>query len=157
MTDDRPSFLATRRAGERPQTTPTNPHTQLTQLAPPALQESVFEHARALAGVKVGPSRVSVPGARAFHLPESPAQRRDAFLIEHEFAHLHPSRDGSLHLVLAPAIVDEVIANGWAEYHPVAGKHGMPANIVMVYGPRDDAELAIVKDLVSASHVWANA
>lgn len=155
--DQRPSFLATRRAGERPETTPTNPHTQLTQLAPPELQETVFEHARALAGVKVGPSRVSVPGARAFHLPETSSARRDAFLIEHEFAHLHPARDGSLHLVLAPAVVDEVIANGWAEYHPLAGKHGLPTNIVMIYGPRDAAELAIVKDLVSASHAWATA
>jgi hypothetical protein len=31
----------------------------------------------------------------------------------------------------------------------------MPTNIVMVYGPRDDAEVAVVVDLVRASHAHA--
>ena len=57
------SFIARRRDGVRPTTTPTNPHTQLTQNAPPALQERVFEFARALGEVVVGRSAVSVPGA----------------------------------------------------------------------------------------------
>ena len=39
--------------------------------------------------------------------------------------------------------------------HPLAGKHGLPNNIVMVYGPRDDAELEIVAALVGASHAHA--
>ena len=41
------------------------------------------------------------------------------------------------------------------ERHPLAGKHGLPGNIVMVFGPRDEAELAIVADLVRASHEHA--
>ncbi len=117
-----PSFLTHQRAGDRPRTTPTNPHTQLTQNAPADLQERTFAHARAMADVVVGPSRVSVPGARAFHLPASTVTRRDAFLIEREFAHLHPTSDGSLHLVLSPTVIDQVIANGWAERHPLAGQ-----------------------------------
>ena len=63
------SFLDSRRAGPRPRTTPTNPHTQLEQNAPPHLQEKLFAIAQSLPGVVVGPSGVSVPGARAFHLP----------------------------------------------------------------------------------------
>ncbi len=152
-----PGFLSNRRAGVPPRTTPTNPHTQLDQIAPPELQERVFSFARALVGVVIGPSGVSVPGARAFHLPECTHSRRDAFLVQREFAHIHPPSDGSLHLVLPPAVIDAVIANGWAEYHPLAGKHGLPANIAMVYGPRDEAELAIVQDLVRASHAYASA
>jgi len=69
MTLQTKSYLDTRRAGPRPRTTTTNPHTQLDQNAPPDLQERVFEIGRSLFGVAVRPSRVSVPGARAFHLP----------------------------------------------------------------------------------------
>ena len=43
-----------------------------------------------------------------------------------------------------------------AERHPLAGRHGLPGNIVMVYGPRDDEELAVVEDLVRASHRFAS-
>jgi phospholipase/carboxylesterase len=148
-------FLDNRRAGPRPRTTPTNPHTQLDQNAPPNLQEKLFAVARALPGVAVGPSAVSVPGARAFHLPGCSDSTFGAFMIECEFAHLHPPSDGSLHMTLPPAMVDTVIANGWAELHPLAGKYGLPGNIVMVYGPRDENELEIVADLVRASHALA--
>lgn len=147
-----PLFLTTRRAGDKPRTTTTNPHTQLDQIAPTDLQERVFAHATALSGVVVGPSYVSVPGARAFHLPSHTACARDCFLVEHEFAHLHPPSDGSLHMTLPPDVVDRVIENGWAERHPLAGTRGLPSNIVMVFGPRDDAELAVTCALVTASH-----
>ena len=150
-----PTFLDTKRAGARPRTTPTNPHTQLDQNAPPALQEQVFSAARELPGVVVGPSHVSVPGARAFHLPACAHPADAGFMVAHEFAHLHPARDGSLHMSLPPDIVELVVDNGWAEYHPLAGQHGLPRNIVMVYGPRDDAELEIVLALVRASHAGA--
>lgn len=150
-----PSFLTRRRPGARPTTTPTNPHTQLTQNAPADLQERLFVTARSLPGVEVGPSLVSVPGARAFHYRASSQRAREAFMIEREFAHLHPRSDGSLHMALPPDVVARAIENGWAERHPVAGQQGFPANIVMVYGPRDEAELAVVEDLVRASHASA--
>jgi hypothetical protein len=149
------THLDTKRAGARPRTTATNPHTQLDQNAPPALQEQVFALTQGLEGVVVGPSHVSVPGARAFHLPGCRRPAEAGFMVEREFAHLHPATDGSLHMSLPPAIVEAVIENGWAEYHPLAGKHGLPRNIVMVYGPRDEIELAIVTGLVRASHAYA--
>ena len=149
------SFLIQKRAGPRPLTTPTNPHTQLEQISPPALQEKLFAIAKALPGVVTGPSAVSVHGTRAFHLPASNNAARAAFMIDREFAHLHPASDGSLHMALPPDVVEAAIANGWAERHPLAGKHGLPGNIVMVYGPRDEAELATVADLVRASHAHA--
>jgi luciferase-like monooxygenase len=149
------SFLSTKRAGSRPRTTPTNPHTQLDQNAPKDLQEKVFALAQALAGVTVGPSLVSVPGARAFHLPGNKQTAPGAFMVGREFAHLHPPSDGSLHMTLPPDIVAQVIQNGWAELHPLAGQFGLPGNIVMVYGPRDEEELAVVADLLRASHEHA--
>jgi hypothetical protein len=146
------SYLSAKRAGRRPHTTPTNPHTQLDQNAPKDLQEKIFELAQALSGVAVGPSLVSVPGARAFHLPASQNVYPEAFMVGREFAHIHPPSDGSLHMTLPPDIVAQVVENGWAELHPLAGQFGLPGNIVMVYGPRDENELAIVADLLRASH-----
>jgi len=149
------SYIDRRRAGPRPRTTPTNPHTQLDQIAPRPLQEKVFSLARGLVGVVVGPSHVSVPGARAFHLPQCTHPAKAGFMLEREFAHLHPPRDGSLHMALPPEIVQTVVDNGWAEYHPLAGKHGLPGNIVMVYGPRDEGEVEVVGELLRASHGYA--
>jgi hypothetical protein len=77
-------------------------------------------------------------------------------MIDREFAHIHPPSDGSLHMVLPPDCIDRVIENGWAERHPLAGRYGFPANIVMVYGPRDDHEGGTVEDLVRASHSFAS-
>jgi hypothetical protein len=116
------------------------------------LQEQLFARVRALAGVVVGPSHVSVPGTRAFHLPGCPQPAPAGFMLEREFAHLHPASDGSLHMSLPPEEVETIIDNGWAEYHPLAGRSGLPSNIVMVYGPRDEAELEIVAALVEAAH-----
>ena len=148
-------FLDTQRTGTRPRTTPTNPHTQLDQNAPADLQEKLFALARGLPNVVVGPSLVSVPGTRAFHLPWCHQPTPGGFMLEREFAHQHPVEDGSLHMALPPEIVDRVIDNGWAERHPLAGKFGLPTNIVMVYGPRDAAELEIVAALIRASHANA--
>jgi Family of unknown function (DUF5519) len=150
------SFLNRKREGARPRTTSTNPHAQLDQNAPAALQEKLFELGRSLAGVAAGPSLVSVPGARAFHLPGCTRPSHGHFMVECEFAHLHPPYDGSLHMTLPPDIVDTVIANGWAEFHPLAGRYDLPANIVMVYGPRDEEEFSIVADLLRASHAWGS-
>lgn len=140
------------RAGARPRTNHGMPHAQLDQTAPPSMQEALFARAAALPGVSVGRSLVSVPGARAFHLDA--ARVRGPTMTHGEFAHLHPSNDGSLHLSLPPALAREACAQGWAEPHPIAALRGDPS-LVMVYGPRDEAELEVVWALVRAS--WAAA
>ena len=124
-------------------------HQQLTQNAPPELQETLFERARALPGVQVGPSLVSVPGARAFFLEEHMAQGpAGAFQRGLEFAHLHPSNDGSLHLTLPPAAQQVVLDKGWGEPHPISGTP-------MIYGPRDAQELEVVWRLLLLSYRFA--
>jgi hypothetical protein len=146
-----------RRAGARPRTTPTNPHTQLDQQpGEPRLTEELARRAFALPGVVEEPSRISVPGARALVLaPGEPAGPPEAFLIEREFAHIHPDPDHSLHAMLPTETVSEAIAAGWAEPHPVALRGLIPPTAVMLYAPRDEEELDVIERLVRAAHAFA--
>jgi luciferase-like monooxygenase len=144
------------RRGPRPRTTPTNPHTQLDQRPSPAVIAELGKALFALPGVVEQPSAISVPGARALWLDPALAQGpRDAFLTGREFAHLHPMPDGSLHVALPRALASEVIAQGWAEVHPVARLGLIPENVVMLYAPRDAGEAAVVLDLVRAASAYA--
>jgi luciferase-like monooxygenase len=145
------------RAGDRPRTTPTNPHTQLDQQpADTRWAEELADRVFALPGVREEPSRISVPGARALILaPGEPAGPPEAFLIEREFAHLHPDPDHSLHAMLPTETVTEAVAAGWAEPHPVALRGLIPPTAVMIYAPRDEMELEVVESLVRASHAFA--
>src|SRR3954466_2323827 len=145
------------RAGERPRTTPTNPHTQLDQ-QPTDLRwvEELAQRLFALPGVLEEPSRISVPGARALVLaPAEPAGPPEAFLIEREFAHLHPAPDHSLHAMLPEELAREAIEAGWAEPHPVALRGLIPPTAVMLYAPRDGSELGVIESLIRASHAFA--
>ena len=141
-----------RRAGDGPKTHNQMPHQQLSQNAPVELQEALFERVATLPGVVVGGSHVSVPGARAFHLdPASAGPDSDAFMVGTEFAHLHPAYDGSLHVVLPEAAARQLVDLGWAEFHPLVAQGLMPPTNVMVFGPRDTAELDVVWTVVQAS------
>ena len=132
------------RAGDRPRTTPTNPHTQLDQ-QPSDLRwvEELARRVLALPGVVEEPSRISVPGARALVLaPDEATGPPEAFLIDREFAHLHPA-------------LTEAVAAGWAEPHPMAREGLIAPTAVMLYAPRDEAEVDVVEALVRASHAFA--
>jgi phospholipase/carboxylesterase len=145
------------RRGDAPETNPRMPHQQISQNAPAELQEALFERAGALTGVVVGRSHVSVPGARAFHLDDAHASgSQDAFMVDTEFAHLHPQYDGSLHLVLPEALARQVIERGWGEFHPLVLQGLMPPTSVMVYGPRDADELEVVWSIVKAAYANAS-
>ena len=97
-----------------------------------------------------------MPGARGFTLRAGSDDER-AYLVPEvgEFAHLHPSYDGSLHLVLPPELADDVSSKGWGRPHMWAGTRLSPG-FMMVYGPRDEDELATVLGIVTASHAYAN-
>ncbi|MEA2401608.1 MAG: hypothetical protein QOK00_2011 [Thermoleophilaceae bacterium] len=145
------------RVGDRPRATPTNPHTQLNQ-QPDDLQwvEELTRRVFDLPGVVEEPSRISVPGARALVLaPGEAAGPPEAFLIGREFAHLHPAPDHSLHAMLPTETVTEAVSAGWAEPHPVALRGLIPATAVMLYAPRDEAEMDVIESLVRASHAFA--
>lgn len=145
------------RAGPRPRTTATNPHQQLDQQpSDPFWVDSVRRRALALPGVVERPSLISVPGARALWLEEELAGGPpQAFLVGLEFAHFHPAPDLSLHLMLPEPVLSTAVELGWAEPHPVARLGLIPANAVMVYAPRDTAEMEVVAELVEASYSFA--
>ena len=143
------------RPGPFPLTSTNTPHEQLTQQAPPELQEQLFERLAKLPGVGTRDSAISVPGARAF-VVRKPGGPEDAFLVPQvgEFAHIHPPYDGSLHLALPPALAADALAKGWSVAHPLAGLRVTPG-MVMVFGPRNEAELEVVAAIVATSHAWA--
>jgi Family of unknown function (DUF5519) len=144
------------RSGVRPSTGPEMPHQQLDQTAPAELQEELWRRMAALDGVRTGRSGVSLPQTRALHLdPALALGPPEAFMVGTEFAHLHGSFDGSLHAALPPDVLPLAIERGWAEPHPLARRGVIPASHVMIYGPRDKAELETVWELVQASYAYA--
>ncbi|WP_448071795.1 luciferase domain-containing protein [Georgenia yuyongxinii] len=145
------------RPGPRPSTTPTNPHTQLDQQPDDdEPRQYLIGQLTDLPGVVWASSMISVPGARALTLPRGPAQGPpDSFMIDTEFAHLHPAPDHSLHLVLPPTAAKAAIEAGWAEQHPVARLGIIAPGAVMVYAPRDAHEADIAAGLVRASYAYA--
>ena len=89
------------RAGAKPKTTSTNPHQQQSQNPTPEVYELLLRKAFEFPHVERRPSAISVPGAQALWLSEEVASARpEAFLIGREFAHVHPSYDGSMHMML---------------------------------------------------------
>ena len=133
-----------------------DPHRQLTQIAPVELQAQVVARGRAMPGTFVCPSLVSLPGSQAFVLDDStPTPASAVFMVAREFAHIHPPVDGSLHMVLPPHIVRQVVERGWGEQHPVARLGLLPITTLMIYGPRDPEELEVVLRLLAASWSYA--
>lgn len=140
-----------RRIGPRPRTTPAAPHIQQEQNAPPQIQAALAERVFAMSGVEERPTIVSAEGARAIWLKDGlPAGPGDAFVGLREIGHFHPW-DGSMHIALAPDLVDEAVQAGWAEIHPVAQAGRAPKNMVMLYGPRDETEAEVLFGLIAAS------
>ena len=143
------------RAGKRPRTSRIGPHRQLDQDAPTDLQDRLRDYALSLPGVRGGPSEVAVAGSIAFFLDEPPNPPLVPSRLGCEWGHIHPHADGSLHLSVSPPEAERLIALGWAEYHP-AVKWGLVAPVVvMVYGPRDEKELIVVKRIVDLAYATA--
>ena len=144
------------RTGERPQVSAQIPQEQRSDNAPIELQQQLFSLLAALPGVTTRQSAISVPGARAFQLDPPRRGPDDAFIVPSvgEFAHVHPGHDGSLHVALPPVLAADVIAKGWGVAHPLAGVRLTPG-MVMLFGPRDAAELETAVGVVATSHAWA--
>ena len=58
--------------------------------------------------------------------------------------------DGSWHVLLAPADAQEVVAKGFGEMWPAATEGWAPIGYVLVYAPRDEAELAVLRQVLAA-------
>ena len=144
------------RQGQRPAVSSGLPQEQRSDTAPAELQDETFRRIAALPGVSTRQSAISVPGARGFMLAPPRLGPLDAFIVPSagEFAHVHPGYDGSLHVALPFALATDVVTKGWGVAHPLAGVRLTPG-MVMLFGPRDAAELETVVGIVTTSHTWA--
>lgn len=143
------------RQGSRPATTGREiPHDQLDQFSPPAVRDALVAAAEGLDGVFTGPSQVSEPASLALRL-RRPSGPWEAFLhpSRDEFGHIH--RAGFLHLTVPEAWVAPLIEAGWAEPHPISRRPEWPDTIIMLYAPRDEAELEVVTGVLRVSHLHA--
>lgn len=143
-----------RRSGPKPATSLGMPHQQLDQQpVDSSPRDALARRVFALPGVLEERSGVSVPGARALVLEPSAARGPDtSFMVGREFAHLHPSPDESLHMVLPRDVAAVAIRSGWAEPHPLAARMQGPSIAVMVFAPRTDDEVDVVAGLVETSY-----
>ncbi len=145
------------RQGSRPLTTNTNPHTQLTQQPSDiSFVKDLSAWAFTLSHIEKKPSAISVPGAVAMCMADGhTCDDCNAFMIGTEFAHFHPHPDYSMHLGLPQAAAEVIISQGWGEWHPLIERRVLPPNIIMLYAPRDSAELNVAKFILGLSHAFA--
>lgn len=144
------------RSGPKPNTSSSLPHSQLSQHGPDHIIDKLHEWCFSLPNVDNQESGISVPGARALVLHDGMTCNHDAFMVGREFAHIHPHPDnGSMHVKLAAEDALEVIKMGWGEDHYLVTQGHYPVGLVMVFSPRDEAELEAVKRIVSQSYEYA--
>ncbi len=146
------------RDGQRPRVSTDGPQRQLDQQAPPAVWGELVAAVFALPGVVEGHSAVSPASSRAVHLtgialPVEPRRSLAPVDARFEPVHLHGVDDTSLHLVLDPARSAELVDLGWAEPH----QYEDWGTEFLVYGPREERELAVIVDIVRESIAWATA
>lgn len=143
------------RAGRPPVIDDEGPVWQLDQRAVPTMWVAVWDALRSVPGVIAGPSAVGEPGSRAVLVPSviNP-EPGTSFAYDGqplEPAHLHSPADTSLHVVLPLERVALVIAQGWAVQCPRA-VHGTE---LILFAPRDEAELDVVTALARESVRWS--
>lgn len=141
------------RESARPQTTNSVPHVQIGVHANAELTAELLRRVAEFPGVKLGPTRVSLPGATGFQLEDSvKLARPNAIVGGREFAHVHP--DGSLHASLQPQTAQSAIDAGWAVLHPWSKQREGWEGFVMIYTPQTRQELEVVFQLIKGSYVY---
>ena len=142
-----------KKLGCRPLVSGIAPHRQISHQGPPSVYKALADAITLLSlkhssRLRLGTSCFEKHGTGLFSLEVVNRTCKG------EICHAHPS-DGSLHLTLHPADAKVVLENGWGERHPLA-KGGwwtrfVPCGFTMVYAPRDEAELAVVLEIIKAA------
>ncbi len=149
------SFVLPRRTGEPPVTGKQPPQLQFSDQSPRDVHEKMAEwFFSSFDRTREEPTRISVATSRALWLDESVNATPRAFMPppgNREFAHLH--EDGSFHLVMAEEDEEEVIRKGWGLHHPWKDRG---VNEILVYAPRNEAEIEILKSVIAASYRFAS-
>lgn len=158
------SPLLPQRAGDRPDVPGyVAPQRQVTQQGGEDTRARMTAFLGALAARNPGvlvlrPSGLEGVGTPALWLDpavvEPPVYLR---FIKGELAHVHP--EASSHVTVSLADAEELTRKGWAERHRLSGVGGtgIPLGYVMVYAPRDEAELEVWKGVVRAGLLFVGA
>ena len=149
------------RQGVRPRIVGLAPQRQITQIGPKPIYE-------ALVGIVIDFERTH---QAQYYLGRSTFKNNNTALFARatgysrtkyhgEICHAHPN-DGSMHLNMHPADIKTVVEAGWGERHPLARENWwwnlicpVPAGHTLVYSPRDEKELEVMKDVIKAAAWW---
>lgn len=149
------------RQGLRPRVVGLAPQRQMTQMG----SKSMYE---ALAGIIVDFERTHQAQS---YLGRSTFKNNNTALFARttgysrtkyhgEICHAH-SNDGGMHLNMHPADIKLVVESGWGERHPVARDNywwnlicPVPAGLTLVYSPREEKELEVMKEIIKAAAWW---
>ena len=147
-----------KRVGERPVVRGIAPQRQQTQKSDKTIYEKLVKKFRALAA---DPKNRLTERTSCFEKHSSglftsiPLVRT----CDGEVFHAHPS-DGSMHMTLHPADVNLLVEHGWGERHPLARggwcRKFVPREFVLVYAPRDEAEVDILIKIIAAGIWWVS-
>jgi hypothetical protein len=72
-----------------------------------------------------------------------------------EIGHIHMF-DGSMHMILSPSDTKEVIEKGWGELHGLAGQGQAAKTYMMIYAPRNEQELMMIKLILNAAVIYSS-
>lgn len=143
------------RQGARPRLAPKWPCLQLDQAADAATRAALEIAILTLPGVTAQEGPFAAPGT-GFALDEEMAGGQpEAFVGDGCWIALRPC--GSLHLSLRPEWAQKVVNHGWATVHPFARymAGAVPPQSLVVFAPRDRAELAVAVRIAAAAHAYA--
>lgn len=147
-----------KRAGPRPDVQGIAPHRQMDQRETGETHQRFRSYLISLAtqnphSLRNGTSCLEKHGLGIFAL--SPINKTGN--CPGEICHVHAS-DGSMHLTLHPADAQIIIRQGWGQRHPLGQggwmKRFVPAGFMMVYAPRNEAELKVIEEIVAAACWW---
>lgn len=144
------------REGDPPKIGQEPPQLQFSDFGPDEIRLKLKEWSfSTFPNVREHDTLISVPTSRALWLDEKvSAAHDDAFMPpsnNREFCHLH--KDGSFHTVVDVSVEDEILAKRWGARHMY---YDRGVKEVLVYAPRDDAELIVAKKIITESYKYAS-
>ena len=148
-------FNLPERTGETPQIGQTPPQLQFSDKSPRDIYQKFHDWMfSTFPKVRKEPTRISVPSSIAMWLDENEdVGHIDAFMPPsggREFTHVH--LDGSFHTVVGTDVENEIIAKKWGVRHMY---YDRGVKEVLVYAPRNEEEVEIVKSIVVKSYEYA--
>ena len=148
-------FTLPKRQGNTPEIGQVPPQLQFSDKSPREIYQKFHDWMfSTFPKVRKEPTRISVPTSIAMWLDENEeVAHEDAFMPPQggrEFTHLH--LDGSIHSVVSVELEDEIIAKHWGVRHMY---YEQGVKEVLIYAPRNEEELEILKSIVIKSYEYA--